>query len=125
MGWLKKYWIYFLVILVLATFILYFFLRTKKTIEVNSNKKQVQTETGITNSDGTFVKTTNLSGKVLAWQAGKEALKVKLKDESIKDFVIDPTTTVVMVPAAQRKSGDEQLHILKKDDGYQWQTAFS
>jgi hypothetical protein len=74
------------VILVLAII----FLWPKKS---NPKSNSKISKTGITKADGTFIKMTNLSGRVLVWQPKLGILQVQLNSSGeIKEYLIEPST---------------------------------
>lgn len=122
----KKYGLYFLIIILLLASIGYLVLKNSGKIGNISNKKtEIHNEVGMVSVDGTFEKMTGIYGKVLAWQPLGGGIKIKLDDDgTIEDYLIDPTVTTVMVPEALKNVVSDQLHILKKASGYQWESAF-
>lgn len=132
MKFIREYWIYVLVILLLLLAIFWSIFKTnKKNTDIKNNQNtengqsaQVLKNTEIIKSDGTTVEVKNIYGQVLDWNSQTGILKVKISESDIREFEINPTVTKVMVPPSRNKGTSSQFYVFKKASGKHWETAF-
>ena len=120
---IKEYWICVLVIILLIFGIWWSIQKTNQKVASDKAKKEAQT-IEFKKADGTTVLVKNVYGQVMGWEANKGILKLKINQDEIEDFQIDPLTAKVMVPKAKRGDNDNQLLVFKKAAGKHWETAF-
>jgi hypothetical protein len=120
---LKEYWAYILVILILLLAIFWSVFRINKK-EVDSQNTQNFPKSKVVKSDGTTVDVRNVYGRVVGWEPKLGVLTVEIKKDDIQDFKIDPIFGKVMVPMSRQGQVSNQLYFFKMASGPHWETAF-
>jgi hypothetical protein len=120
---LKEYWVYVLIILVLVLAICFSIFKTSQKTTENKNNQSIP-KTKITKDNGDIVEVKNVYGWVTAWDSKSKILKVEISKGNIKEFEINPENAKVMVPMSRRGTIDNQFFVLKNASGKHWETAF-
>ena len=67
------------------------------------------------------IKTTNISGVVVSWQAKENILEISAEDKTNKKFIFDDESQIIIPQANSRNDG---LHMVRSSDGIAYDTAF-